>query len=319
MKRLSCVWHPLIPLALVTAGCCPIAKRGPEGYGPPVSGTRSVALWLTDGSPSVFTDTDKFPDCPTGGLFSQPHEGRPDVAVAGLGRIADDTGGYDAEAEFVVVFDRPLAELPPIDGRTRARLHGLIETKSIQRLLGRDPIAWGPSSVGNNVMTEGPGLELSGLRMLGCAAFKATRLDIAFSSRAGRQVRHQATLADLPEVDAVIRYLQAVQDRCKEPGASPACRRIRAVNLGALGANSAYVNETGRKLRAAVAAFARDPASVIRRSEDGGKIFAERARHQLAGALLCGDDGAAPGPITITLTLPSGNTAGTGALVVSAP
>ena len=281
---------------------------------------RAIGVWLTDGSKARFADTVKFETVKTKGLLgtkllSQAYEGMADRIFQGEGRLRYTEGGFDPEAEFVLVFDRPLVALGAITNETPVTVLGLMETKTLRNLTGPEPIPWEPASLGNNLLTSGPGLRAR-LGTLQTAHGK-TKVTTRFQREDGMEVVHSATLAEVHEA-ALVPYARAVQAHLKASH-DPALRAIRAIDLGAQGKGSAYVNQPGWMVPSALAAVARWPfhslfAGHLRRGE-----IPELTRDTMIGSLIRHQRGTgASGEMHVVLTGADRRPLGSGVMTVHA-
>src|SRR5690606_37334777 len=94
-----------------------------------------------------------------GAGIDEHYEGIVDPAVAiGHRHLLWQEGGMDGEAEWVALFDQPLAEIPEINADTPCVLQGMIESKWIAPLARSGDGDWVPATVGNNLVARGRGI-----------------------------------------------------------------------------------------------------------------------------------------------------------------
>lgn len=246
-------------------------------------------VWITDGSVPVFSDTQRL-RASHKGLLGLPvrYEGfvDPDVprGSAEISGPADDV--LFVEAEWFVEFPGGLPAT--VDETTPVVLQGLIEGKWMNRLLGTR--AWQPASLGNNVLADGPGISTT-LGALEGDVQGETRVEYELPG-GGRQ-SYRGSAAEL----AGENVLELVRD-VLETG-----EELDAIDLGAIGDESATVNEP-RRLKQAARPFP-NPLNVV----------PHRAKERLVRAAI--DDGIAlpPGtPARLTTTGGSGAVVGTATL-----
>lgn len=198
----------------------------------------AARVWVTDGSLPVFSDTRRLnASHPVLAGLKTRYEGFVDPAVPRgslelRAELPDDA--LFVEAEWYVEFPDGLPER--VSGDTPVVLQGFIEGKWMNRLLGTR--AWQPASLGNNVIGAGPGIATT-LGALDRGLTAEARIDYR-SVRAGRRA-HVTRGSDLVGHNV----LGLVADvLAGEP--------IDGIDLGALGTESAVVNEKPRILRAAL-------------------------------------------------------------------
>jgi hypothetical protein len=246
-------------------------------------------VWITDGSVPVFSDTRRLRASHKGLLglpvryegFVDPDVPRGSVEISGS---AEDV--LFVEAEWFVEFPggRPLT----VDEATPVVLQGLIEGKWMNRLLGTR--AWQPASVGNNVLAEGHGIKTT-LRALDGAARGETRIEYELPSGGS-----QAYVARAGEL-AGENILELVREVLATGEA------LDAIDLGAIGDESATVNEPGRLKQAA------------RPLPNPLNVIPHRAKERLVRGAIADGIGLPPGtPARLTTTDGSGAVVGTATL-----
>jgi len=212
------------------------------GVEPIEDNRRGVArIWITDGSPPVFSDTERL-QVSHRGLFGLPirYEGfvDPDVPIGTAEVVGDRPDDVlFAEAEWCVLLDHPSAE--PEDA-TPIVLQGLIEGKWMNRLLGTRQ--WQPASIANNVLAAGPGIRTT---LAALEQGLAGETGVEYELAGGRRQVHVTTLADVrgenvPELVREVVRLTASRGEA-----------LDAIDLGAMGEQAAVVNERAR-IRAAL-------------------------------------------------------------------
>jgi hypothetical protein len=202
----------------------------------------ALAVWITDGSVPVFSDTVRLRVSHRGPLgLPVRYEGfvDPDVPRGSAEIVADRSDdALFVEAEWCVEWpDKVGAE---IDDSTPIVLQGLIEGKWLNRLLGTR--AWIPASIANNVLAVGSGIPTSLAELEGGAAGE---IRIEYERADRRTQVHRAAVADLRghNVAELVREVIRVCAARNE--------HIGAIDLGAIGEQAAVVNEK-RRLRAAM-------------------------------------------------------------------
>jgi len=298
------------------AGKAPGPSHPPQTTAP--SSSRHIPLWLTDGSPSQFTDTGKIEAVKTPGVLGfiarQPYEGWPDRVYAGKGELPYTTGGFDIESEFVLLFDRPLVEISSLNEKTSVIVLGLMETKTLRNLTGTARIAWSPSSVGNNLLTDWPGQRAT-FAELKRGVHDSLTVKTEFRTVSGRTVVHSATMKDVDR-NALLPYAQGLQQYLRSSPV-PGAKLIRAINLGAHGSKSGYVNEPARVFPNAVAALLRWPCMTIAQLDAGPASIPELARDSLIRSVMSRKGGAASnGKMTVKLIGSDGRLLGSGVMSV---
>jgi hypothetical protein len=254
-----------------------------------IGGTQGLArIWITDGSLPVFSDTTRLRTShPVLAGLSTRYEGFVDPAVPrGEAEVprerADDV--LFVEAEWLVEFpDGIPAEATP---QTPIVLQGFIEGKWMNRLRGTRE--WQPASLGNNLIGAGPGIATTLGALEGGLVAEAR---IAYESERAGARTHVTRVSDLRghNVAALVREVLSLG----EP--------VDGVNLGALGQESAVVNEKRRVLAAALPF----PAP-------------HRAKERLVARALGEGLGIAPGKAaTLTVTDATGALVGEGTLRLS--
>jgi hypothetical protein len=205
-----------------------------------------MITWISDGSIVKWHDTIKLEGvCKVDKLGlnnNQSYEGLVDknVAINDL-TIPWQESGLDAEAEWVLVFEKPLHEIDNISENTGCWLEGMIEGKWMKPMLVEGEIDWGPASIGNNVMTHGKNIKLKLGDFVSDNSFPQYSITVKFCSAAGDEVTHKTSTKDLRGIP-IVELVQAVKDK------TPNEIKVQAVNLGANGRKAAYVNESHNKL-----------------------------------------------------------------------
>jgi hypothetical protein len=244
----------------------------------------TARVWITDGSLPVFSDTRRLearhPALP--GIKTR-YEGFVDPAVA-LGALAlqgEDDDVLFVEAEWYVEpaegSERFLGDPAALTDESPVVVQGLIEGKWMNRLLGTS--AWGPASLGNNVIAAGAGIRVT-VGALDGEARGETRIE--YRTAGGAQQTYVARLEELRGHN-VRALLQDAFRACAGSGES-----IDGVDLGAVGETAATVNERRRLL-----------ASLV------GVPGPHRAKERLVRRAIADGIGVPPGE-TVTLTTRDG-------------
>jgi hypothetical protein len=202
------------------------------------------AIWITDGSLVPFSDVERLSAKHRGAFGLQvPYKGLVDPQVAQGSGVALELDPEDAlcvEAEWCVTAPGGLRELVDepqlLTPDTPIVMQGLIEGKWLNRLLTSD--AWGPATIGNNLLARGPGISTTFGRIE--AGRDAGRIDVVYGTAAGPVRRQSSDLRDLPGHD-LLELVRAVLQRCRAEQTP-----IDAIDLGAIGATAALVNEPAR-------------------------------------------------------------------------
>jgi hypothetical protein len=199
----------------------------------------TARVWITDGSLPVFSDTIKLEAShPVLAGLPTRYEGFVDPAVGrGSLEVSRERPG-DAlfvEAEWYLEFPDGLPR--EATAETEVVLQGFIEGKWMNRLL--DTLAWQPASVGNNVIAAGAGIQTTLGALEGDLAGEAR---IEYESERGGRRTHVTRPADLRDHE-ILALVRAVLTLGKE---------LDGIDLGALGVESAVVNEKERVLTAAL-------------------------------------------------------------------
>jgi len=189
-------------------------------------------VWITDGSLPVFSDTTRLlTSHPVPPGLSTRYEGFVDPAVArgslDVRREQPDDALF-VEAEWYVEFPDGVPE--EVSRSTPVLLQGLIEGKWMNRLLGTK--RWQPASVGNNVIAAGSGIATT----LGGLVDTGAEARIAYTSERGGEQVFLTRAADLRDhnIVALVREVLATVEG------------IEGIDLGAIGEESAVVNEKRR-------------------------------------------------------------------------
>ena len=241
MRRLL----PLLPLAVIAGRSAWLGRPRPalvrvvpphRDVTPP---GETVRAWITDGSLPVFSDTTRLHTShPVLAGVRTRYEGFVDPAVGrGLLEVARERAG-DAlfvEVEWCVEFPDGIAA--PVDEQTPIVLQGFLEGKWMNRLLGTRE--WKPASMANNVLAAGEGIATT-LGALADGVECEARVEYE-SVGAGRRT-HVTRGADLRghAARALVAEVLGLGEQ------------LDAINLGALGAASAVVNEQERVMTAAL-------------------------------------------------------------------
>lgn len=189
-------------------------------------------LWMTDGSPVVFKDTQKLESVltPASILGQQPYEGAVDYlpAVGDTELLALQNHYVSLEAEWVLIKSDGFTS--PVDSSTEVILQGMADTKFFSAFYENQGL-WQPASIGNNVIAEGFGIKTT-LGELANGEVNAN-LSIRYKDARGRQHEYKSnaqSISDLP----LIEIINAVIDNNSDV--------ITHINLGAIEDESAWVN-----------------------------------------------------------------------------
>lgn len=210
------------------------------------TGSRTVRVWLTDGSPIPFTDVHRL-NASHRGLFglSQPYKGLIDAAVpCGTASVAAERpdDALSGEAEWVVMFpdgaSRFIQAPERVDLATPVVFQGLIEGKWLNRLLGTTK--WAPASLDNNLLAEGCGIATT-LGAVEAGSGGEVRVEYPYARDGERRSQVQsATLADLRGQN-ILGLVRAVLGFCRDSGT-----HVDAINFSAVGPRAAIIGEPAR-------------------------------------------------------------------------
>ncbi len=217
-----------------------------------------MIAWITDGSLVRWADTHR-PGVWVHGLqarlFFEAYEGLVDSAVeVGTLSVPMDESktryGLDGEAEWVVDFGAPIADLD-ISADTECTLKGMIEGKWVAPMVQAGEIDWATPSLGNNVMTaSGFRTKLGEIGKGRSSGVPRLEIAVRFSAMNGEERTHTTLTGDVGrhEVDdleevPVLGLVRGVAEWSRENRGEG---EITAVNLGAAGKKAAYVNEPTR-------------------------------------------------------------------------
>jgi len=189
-------------------------------------------LWMTDGSPVEFSDTESLAPVmtPPSLLEPQPYEGALDYlpAIGDTELVADTRFFVSVEAEWVLIKPEGFSEL--VDENTEVVLQGMSDTKYFAAFLEHQDL-WQPASIGNNVIAQGEGIKTT----LGALARGEVNADVTLSYLDVRGRLHTFTsnsqsLATMPLIEFVNQVIRSHSEV------------ITHINLGAIEAESAWVN-----------------------------------------------------------------------------
>ena len=136
------------------------------------------------------------------------------------------------EAEWAIAF--PDGMPAEVDPSTPVVMHGLGEGKWLNRLIGTH--AWQPASIGNNVLTEGPGIPTSlGALELG----RAGTVRLSYERADGGLQEHSSPLEAISGNNVLDLVREVLRVTADDGG-------VDAIDLGALGEQAAIVNEPAR-------------------------------------------------------------------------
>ena len=204
----------------------------------------ALRIWITDGSVPVFSDTIRL-TASHRGSFGLPtrYEGFVDPAVErGSAKIAAerDDDVLVVEAEWAIEF--PDGVPAEVDPSTPVVMHGLGEGKWLNRLLGTR--AWQPASIGNNILTAGPGIRTSlGALELG----RPGTVRLSYERADGDLQEHSSPLEAISGNNLLALVREVLRVTAESGG-------VDAIDLGALGEQAAIVNEPAR-IKAATKPF----------------------------------------------------------------
>lgn len=199
-------------------------------------------LWMTDGSPVVFSDTQKLDPVmtPKTLLGSQAYEGSldwtPSTGDTQLPVYRDSL--VTLEAEWVLIKDDGFQSL--VDENTLVTLQGMTDGKYFYEFM-QDTQFWLPASIGNNVIAKGDGLLVS-LGDLQQGRINAS-IDIRYIDANGNEKRYRSSsqsISELPLVPLINQIIQTHSDV------------VTHINLGAIEPESAWVNNKGVRTKATV-------------------------------------------------------------------
>jgi len=259
---------------------------------------KTVTAWITDGSTISFSDTHKLNTdvIPTLTTLTEEYEGLVDPSVfIGKGHVSWETGGHDAELEWVLIFEKPLVEIN-ISEETNCILQGMIEGKNLSKLLGEEQIDWEPASLKNNVIAtqDNNNASITGgiptcLGALNGKAILATMRLSNFTKENGSILPERVVDSTVLEKFPVIKFLKELKERADDFGMND----CRIVNLGSNGKQSGYVNNRTYKMDAILSVLKHNPLELIK------KGFSDHVRHQLIKDLIEEKEGMAKGSETL--------------------
>ena len=217
----------------------------------------TTPVWITDSSMVEWQDTVrlsvpfprwKWPQAindALGGDIDDSYEGLVDPAVPHGGvQLEWREGGLDPEAEWILLFDKPLIQYESIGPETPCRLQGMIEGKWIAPLAKKDNVHWAESTLGNNLIARGHGITttLGGI-LEGRDNVPGAMVMVNFQMANGDMAVHRAfgeKLMHLPVIDIVKAVWEWARENPEQGGA------VSAVNLGANGEMNAYASDPHR-------------------------------------------------------------------------
>ena len=246
-------------------------------------------VWITDGSVPVFSDTRRL-KASHKGLLGLPvrYEGFVDPDVPRGSAAIDGSAGdvLFVEAEWFVAFRDGVPQT--VDDSTAVALQGLIEGKWMNRLLGTR--AWQPASLGNNVLAEGPGIATT-LGELEAGIQGETTIEYELAGGGPHVYRARASELVGQNILELVREVAGLGEE------------LDAIDLGAIGDESATVNEPQRLKRA------------LRPFPNPLNAVPHRAKERLVRTALADGIGVPPGtPARLTTTDGSGAVVGTASL-----
>lgn len=189
-------------------------------------------LWMTDGSPVEFSDTESLAPVMTPPflLEPQPYEGALDYlpAFGNTELVANSNFYVSVEAEWVLVKPEGFTDL--VDENTEVILQGMSDTKYFAAFLEHQDL-WQPASIGNNVMAEGEGIKTT----LGALARGEVNAEVtlSYSDVKGRLhtfTSNSQSLSTIPLVEFINQVIRTHSEV------------ITHINLGAIEPESAWVN-----------------------------------------------------------------------------
>lgn len=189
-------------------------------------------LWMTDGSPVEFSDTESLAPVMTPPflLEPQPYEGALDYlpAFGNTELVANSNFYVSVEAEWVLVKPEGFTDL--VDENTEVILQGMSDTKYFAAFLEHQDL-WQPASVGNNVIAAGEGIKTT----LGALARGEVNAEVtlSYSDVKGRLhtfTSNSQSLSTIPLVEFINQVIRTHSEV------------ITHINLGAIEPESAWVN-----------------------------------------------------------------------------
>jgi hypothetical protein len=293
-----------------------------------MAAAHTMGVWITDGSLVEWSDTvrleatfpmGRWPEVVAGALgegLDARLEGIVDAAVAvGGAEVAARDGGLDVVAEWVALFDRPLAAMDDAGPATPCVLQGMIEGTWLGELARAGDVAWSAAAGGNNVVARGRGIATTlGALATGDEGLAQARATVYVPMAAGGGRAPSVTGADLARVP-VVETVRAVQQWCR---AHPEVD-VRGVHFGAAGEMAAYaaLPAAAGARRAHHAFLPRYLRRMLELCPRETREVADEVRAAMFREAIARGEAARPGvPIVLSVTDAAGHIVGEGAMIV---
>lgn len=294
-----------------------------------MAAAHTMGVWITDGSLVEWTDTvgleaafptGRWPEVVAGALggggLDARLEGIVDEAVAvGGAQVAWRDGGLDVVAEWVALFDAPLAAMDDVGPATPCVVQGMIEGMWLGELAREGEVAWRAAAGGNNVVARGRGIATTlGALATGDEGLAEARATAYVPMLGGGGRAHSVAGADLARLP-VVELAQAVW---KWNRAHPEVD-VRGVHFGAAGEMAAYaaLPAAAGARRAHQAFLPRYLRRMLELCPRDAREVADEVRAAMFREAIARGEAARPGvPIILTVTDADGRVVGEGALIV---
>lgn len=288
----------------------------------------TISLWMTDSSIlewngcaklDVNVPRGRWPQVLAEALgdgLDEHYEGFVDHAVpVGGNQLAWREGGLDLEAEWALLFDRPLAQLDGAGPQTPCVAQGMIEGRWIAPLASQGAADWAAAVRGAGVLARGKGIAVTlGEVQAGVDSIAGAAVRVAAPLANGETHLLEARGADLAKIP-VAGIVRAVADWCRENNQHD----VRGVHLSLNGELNALALLPQRGRTALRRAFLpRLIASLIARHGDELAGLLDGARASLFRELSGRAEYLRPGsPAIMTVTDARGVVVGEGALLLN--
>lgn len=214
----------------------------------------TIPLWITESSLVEWEDTTKLdvhfnagrlPLLLAEGLgegFADRYEGLvdPAAAVGGL-MLPPGREGLDVVPEWAVLFEAPLATLPPIGPATPCVLQGAAEGRWLEELAKPGSVRWSEAALGNNLVARGKGIATTlGAISRGEREVAGARVFMHFPAVNGEMHLRSLSGSELVGIP-VLELAAAVQQLAREGHEGAAA--VQGMTFGCAGEIHAYAAE----------------------------------------------------------------------------